>query len=77
MDATYVGNVGRNLEMYYDLNAVPDGARFLDLHPENRDPTQPDRRRCRRSSCGRIAATRTSACAAIPATRTTTRSSCR
>jgi hypothetical protein len=41
MDATYVGNVGRNMEMYYDLNAIPDGARFLDLHPENRDPTNP------------------------------------
>jgi hypothetical protein len=42
MDATYVGNVGRNMEMYYDLNAIPDGARFLDLHPENRDPTNPN-----------------------------------
>jgi hypothetical protein len=39
VDATYAGSRGRNLEMYYDLNAVPDGARFLDLHPENRDPT--------------------------------------
>ena len=27
------------MEMYYDLNAVPDGARYLTLHPENRDPT--------------------------------------
>ncbi len=27
--------------MYYDLNGVPDGARFIDLHPENRDPTAP------------------------------------
>src|SRR5262249_55018679 len=26
-------------EMAYDLNLVPDGARLLDLHPENRDPT--------------------------------------
>jgi len=39
VDAAYVGNVGHNLEMYYDLNPVPAGARYLDLHPENRDPT--------------------------------------
>jgi hypothetical protein len=39
VDAAYVGNVGRNLEMYYDLNPVPSTARYLDLHPENRDPT--------------------------------------
>jgi carboxypeptidase family protein/TonB-dependent receptor-like protein len=38
VDAAYVGNVGRNLEMYYDLNPVPAEARYLDIHPENRDP---------------------------------------
>ena len=38
MDATYAGSVGRNLEMYYNLNAVPDGAKFLDQNPGNRDP---------------------------------------
>jgi hypothetical protein len=38
MDATYVGSVGRNLEMYYNLNAVPDGAKFVDRNPGNRDP---------------------------------------
>jgi hypothetical protein len=38
MDATYAGSVGRNLEMYYDLNAIPDGARFVDLNPAARDP---------------------------------------
>jgi hypothetical protein len=27
------------MEMYYDLNGVPDGARFTDLIPANRDPT--------------------------------------
>jgi hypothetical protein len=27
------------MEMYYDLNAVPAQARYLDIHPENRDPT--------------------------------------
>lgn len=41
VDVTYTGNVGRHLEMYYDLNAVPDSARYLDLHPENRDPANP------------------------------------
>ena len=30
-----------NMEMYYDLNGVPDGARFTDLIPANRDPTAP------------------------------------
>jgi len=39
VDATYAGYVGRHMEMSYDLNAVPDGARLLDLHPENHDPT--------------------------------------
>ena len=39
VDATYTGYLARNMEMYYDLNAVPDGARNLTLHPENRDPT--------------------------------------
>jgi hypothetical protein len=38
LDATYTGSVGRNLEMYYDLNAVPDGTRFLDLNPAAHDP---------------------------------------
>ena len=35
MDATYTGSVGRNLEMYYNLNPVPDGAKF---DPANHDP---------------------------------------
>jgi hypothetical protein len=38
LDATYAGSVGRNLEMYYDLNGVPDGTRFVDLNPAARDP---------------------------------------
>ena len=38
VDATYVGSVGRNLEMYYDLNGVPDGTRFVDSNPAARDP---------------------------------------
>jgi len=39
VDATYAGYKSRNMEMYYDLNGVPDGARFTDLIPANRDPT--------------------------------------
>jgi hypothetical protein len=39
LDLSYVGSVGRHMEMYYDINPIPDGARFLDQHPENRDPT--------------------------------------
>ena len=35
IDATYAGSAGRNLEMYYNLNPVPDGAKF---DPANRDP---------------------------------------
>ena len=35
MDATYAGSAGRNMEMYYNLNAVPDGAKF---DPANHDP---------------------------------------
>jgi hypothetical protein len=41
VDITYAGYKAYNMEMYYDLNGVPDGARLLDLHPENRDPTNP------------------------------------
>jgi hypothetical protein len=39
VDAAYTGYTGRHLEMYYDRNGVPDGARFLDQNPQNRDPT--------------------------------------
>ena len=38
LDATYAGSVGRHLEMYYDLNMVPDGTRYLDLNPAAKDP---------------------------------------
>ena len=41
VDATYTGYHSYNMEMYYDLNGVPDGARFTDLIPANRDPTAP------------------------------------
>ena len=39
VDVTYSAYKSHNMEMYYDINLVPDGARFTDLHPENRDPT--------------------------------------
>jgi Carboxypeptidase regulatory-like domain/TonB-dependent Receptor Plug Domain len=38
VDATYTGSAGRNLEMYYDLNAVADGVRYVDLNPPAHDP---------------------------------------
>jgi hypothetical protein len=53
VDVTYSGYKSYNMEMYYDMNGVPDGARFTDLHPENRDPT--------------AAATATPTAAALPA----------
>jgi hypothetical protein len=37
-DVSYVGNLARHLQMRRYINGVPDGARFLDLHPENRNP---------------------------------------
>ena len=39
VDMTYSAYNSYNMEMYYDLNGVPDGARFTDLIPANRDPT--------------------------------------
>jgi hypothetical protein len=38
IDVSYVGSVGRHLEMEWNINAVPDGARFLDRNPQNVDP---------------------------------------
>jgi hypothetical protein len=40
VDATYIGSTGRHLEGQYDLNAVPEGARWLDVNPQNDDPSQ-------------------------------------
>jgi hypothetical protein len=39
VDATYAGSKGRDLEGQYDINAVPEGARFLDVNPQNDDPS--------------------------------------
>jgi hypothetical protein len=38
VDVSYVGALNRYLEMQTNINPVPDGARFVDLHPENIDP---------------------------------------
>ena len=41
LDVTYAGAQTRNLEMQVDLNRVPDGARFVDLNPQNANPQNP------------------------------------
>ncbi len=38
VDVSYVGSTNRHLEMQENINPVPDGAKFVDLHPENIDP---------------------------------------
>jgi hypothetical protein len=38
LDVTYAGFQMRNGEMSMNINPVPDGAKFLDVHPENRNP---------------------------------------
>lgn len=38
LSMSYVAALGRHLGERRNINAVPDGARFLDLHPENRNP---------------------------------------
>jgi hypothetical protein len=38
VDVTYAGWQMRHGEMSTNINPVPDGARFLDIHPENRNP---------------------------------------
>jgi carboxypeptidase family protein/TonB-dependent receptor-like protein len=38
VDATYAGSLGQHMEGQYNLNEVPDGARFLDQNPQNDDP---------------------------------------
>jgi hypothetical protein len=41
VDVSYVGSVSRHLWYTRNINAVPAGAQFLDLHPENADPSAP------------------------------------
>ncbi|CDM65033.1 TonB-dependent receptor [Pyrinomonas methylaliphatogenes] len=38
LSVSYVSTLGRHLGERRNINQVPDGARFLDLHPENRNP---------------------------------------
>jgi hypothetical protein len=38
LEVTYVGSVSRHLGERRNLNGVPDGAKFVDVHPENRNP---------------------------------------
>ena len=38
VDVSYVGTLGRHLEMQQEINSLPDGTRFLDVNPQNRDP---------------------------------------
>ena len=38
LDVTYAGFQMRNGEMSTNINVVPDGARFLDVNPQNRNP---------------------------------------
>jgi hypothetical protein len=39
LDVSYAGSVSRHLLWERNINPVPIGARFLEQHPENRDPT--------------------------------------
>jgi hypothetical protein len=41
VDVTYAGYQMRNGEMETNINPVPDGARFLDVNPQNADPRNP------------------------------------
>jgi hypothetical protein len=39
VEVAYVGNFARHLLWERNINPIPVGAQFLNLHPENRDPT--------------------------------------
>ena len=41
LDVTYAGFQMRDAEMTEQLNRVPDGARFLDVNPQNANPQNP------------------------------------
>jgi hypothetical protein len=42
LDVTYSGYQLKHGEMANSINVVPDEARFLDIHPENRNPQNPN-----------------------------------
>jgi len=74
-DLTYVGWVGRHMEQYTNINVVPDGAKFVNLHPENANPQNTANAKPT-TSCARTSATATSSCARTSGPRTTTGSRC-
>jgi hypothetical protein len=41
LDVTYAGFQMRNAEMATSINSVPDGARFVDINPQNANPQNP------------------------------------
>jgi hypothetical protein len=41
LDVTYAGFQMRNAELATSINSVPDGARFVDVNPQNADPRNP------------------------------------
>ena len=41
LDVTYAGFQMLHAEMEGNINPVPDGARYVDVHPENADPRNP------------------------------------
>ena len=41
LDVTYAGFQMRNAEMATSINSVPDGARFVDVNPQNANPQNP------------------------------------
>jgi hypothetical protein len=41
LDVTYAGFQMRNAEMSSSINTVPDGARYLDINPQNANPQNP------------------------------------
>ncbi len=41
IDVTYSGSTTRHLEIVSDINAVPDGARYVDINPQNANPQNP------------------------------------
>jgi hypothetical protein len=41
IDLTYVGNVTRHLELAMNINVVPDGAKFVNVNPQNANPQNP------------------------------------
>ncbi|PYR91413.1 MAG: hypothetical protein DMF84_17400 [Acidobacteria bacterium] len=41
VDVTYAGSASRHLEIVQNINVVPDGARYLDINPQNRNPQNP------------------------------------